>query len=307
MDDRQFLVLLALNAYRDKEGVIFTTHKLLQKCGYKEGSIRTKLRELEALNLIENKTVDGYSLQFKCFKPQNCPDFIFSETLTLDDKLFILRLLRENISDFSSHKGLDKQLNSKNIHFTLNRIEKKLNMSMADYLKTIKCIKLSLKDSEEYEFFENKGYQIKQDFTNKIYFCQYCGENKPSNFYKNSSITCKKCQNKRAYKKSKEDIPNKLIQSSKAGVTKRSKIKEYSITKEDIANQIALQNNKCYYTNIEFDNENYPSIDRIDSNKGYTKENIVICLQEINIMKNDLSLADFKNFISLIYKNINNI
>ena len=38
------------------------------------------------------------------------------------------------------------------------------------------------------------------------------------------------------------------------------------------------------------------SIDRINSNLGYTEENTVLCCQAINYMKNDYSLKDFNLF-----------
>lgn len=42
-------------------------------------------------------------------------------------------------------------------------------------------------------------------------------------------------------------------------------------------------------------------IDRIDSSKGYTKDNIVPCCKICNQMKNNLSLKDFLNHIKNIY------
>jgi hypothetical protein len=42
-------------------------------------------------------------------------------------------------------------------------------------------------------------------------------------------------------------------------------------------------------------------IDRIDSSKGYTKDNIVPCCKRCNQMKNNLSLKDFLNHIKNIY------
>ena len=105
-----------------------------------------------------------------------------------------------------------------------------------------------------------------------------------------------------------KDMPKFLLSQANAGKKRGSKVIDITITVNDIKEQLDKQNNRCYYTNMEFNTTDLlPSIDRIDSNKGYIPNNIVICLQKINIMKNDLSLTDFKNLISLIYKNINNI
>ena len=44
------------------------------------------------------------------------------------------------------------------------------------------------------------------------------------------------------------------------------------------------------------------SIDRIDSSKGYTPDNIVLTINEINIMKNNLTIKEFKTIVTNIYK-----
>jgi hypothetical protein len=53
--------------------------------------------------------------------------------------------------------------------------------------------------------------------------------------------------------------------------------------------------NKVVDTNI--------SIDRIDNNKGYIKENIQLVCRRINSMKSDLILDNFYNWCELIIKN----
>ena len=51
-------------------------------------------------------------------------------------------------------------------------------------------------------------------------------------------------------------------------------------------------------------NNNTLSIDRIDSNKGYLKDNVVLVTGLINLMKNDLSDSEFRNIIKILYLNI---
>lgn len=47
----------------------------------------------------------------------------------------------------------------------------------------------------------------------------------------------------------------------------------------------------------------YNSLDRIDSDKGYTEENVRPCCKMCNIMKLDHEERDFKDRIQLLYKN----
>ena len=61
---------------------------------------------------------------------------------------------------------------------------------------------------------------------------------------------------------------------------------------------------KCFYTGIDLDLKsgkfNTVSLDRIDSNGAYDKDNIVICCKQINIMKQDLSVDIFIEYCEKI-------
>lgn len=79
----------------------------------------------------------------------------------------------------------------------------------------------------------------------------------------------------------------------------REKGKELSVTIDDLIEQWNLQNGICEftgiklilssYTKIEKSNIYSASLDRIDSNIGYTKENIRWVSRAINFMKNSMS------------------
>jgi hypothetical protein len=53
------------------------------------------------------------------------------------------------------------------------------------------------------------------------------------------------------------------------------------------------QDGKCAITGMPIDLTTDASVDRIDSMKGYTKDNIWWVKKEINLMKNNLSLEEF--------------
>jgi hypothetical protein len=75
---------------------------------------------------------------------------------------------------------------------------------------------------------------------------------------------------------------------------------EWRITTDDIEALYRSQNGRCAYTNLEMATASYApeynalvksnplavSIDRRDSNKGYTPENIVLCCRFVNYAKN---------------------
>lgn len=81
----------------------------------------------------------------------------------------------------------------------------------------------------------------------------------------------------------------------------------FDINIDDVLLLKDLQNNKCKYSGREFvwkiNTKNKTSIDRIDSSKGYTKNNIQLVCFEVNQAKNNLSEKVFLNLIADIYNN----
>lgn len=81
------------------------------------------------------------------------------------------------------------------------------------------------------------------------------------------------------------------------------------ITPDDIYEKYVRQNKKCALSGLDlslsFDAEtNTVSVDRIDSKKHYTKDNIQIVHKIINQCKMDLSDGDFYNFCKSVYLNL---
>ena len=73
---------------------------------------------------------------------------------------------------------------------------------------------------------------------------------------------------------------------------------ETRLTARWIREQFDRQQGRCFYTGIPFVIEakkrgmRRPSLDRRDSNKGYTADNTVLCLTAINYLKNDYREED---------------
>lgn len=87
---------------------------------------------------------------------------------------------------------------------------------------------------------------------------------------------------------------------------------EFDITKEFLMELYEKQKGKCFYSDIEMrlvveernknNNDYYSlSIDRINSELGYTKDNTIPCCSVVNIMKNGLLSKEFLNICSKIY------
>ena len=80
---------------------------------------------------------------------------------------------------------------------------------------------------------------------------------------------------------------------------------EFDLKKDDMFEIYEKQNGKCYYTNIEMIHNigkfdyNSISIDRLDPSKGYVKNNVVLCLFNVNSFKGGMSEIEFKEFLEL--------
>lgn len=74
---------------------------------------------------------------------------------------------------------------------------------------------------------------------------------------------------------------------------------EFSITLEEFTEVVTKQ---CYYCK-KYNETEVLGIDRIDSFKGYVKGNILPACEICNTMKKQLTMKEFANHISLLYKN----
>jgi len=64
--------------------------------------------------------------------------------------------------------------------------------------------------------------------------------------------------------------------------------------------------NNCYHYKNKYNKYDffYNGLDRVDSNKGYTLDNVVPCCKICNIAKSDMSYKDFINYIKKVYENL---
>ena len=140
----------------------------------------------------------------------------------------------------------------------------------------------------------------------KTCFC--CKTNKPYNlFFKHSQTYdnyhswCKECCN-RGNQKSRAKVNSTIegrarvfLQNAKKSSKKRNQ--EFSLEILDVVEFWHDQKMICAYSGLEMTLEvgklNTVSIERIDSNIGYTKANTILVCQAINRMKSDFGYEDF--------------
>ena len=138
--------------------------------------------------------------------------------------------------------------------------------------------------------------------------CFRCKTSKPhSLFFKNRLTSdgyhswCKECCNKgneRARAKQNSTIEGRarvFLQNARKSAAKRQQ--EFALTTADIVDCWDTQMGVCAYSGrnmtLEAGKLNTVSIERIDSDKGYTVDNTILVCQAINRMKSDFSFEDF--------------
>lgn len=159
--------------------------------------------------------------------------------------------------------------------------------------------------------------------TPKTHLCQDCGEINPHMFYPKTKGRCKQCTSTRRLQQLNDDPIAKQLNKERAAQWQRDnpirfrwlqaksraarKGIDFEITEEHILTAYEQQSGVCAYTGVDLTMEcstsapHAASIDRIDSTKGYTPDNVVLCCAVINSMKNDMSVDELKEWAARLY------
>lgn len=142
-----------------------------------------------------------------------------------------------------------------------------------------------------------------------------------THFSLNCVHLCKKCQNYfTSRSRSVKYCVGKILAWFYNDLKRGAKVRnlEFLLTKEDLSSIFEKQEYNCYYSGIQLEICLYhhknrsegrinttASIDRLDSTKGYTVDNIVFCHKKINIMKGAILEREFVDICRLISNNTN--
>jgi hypothetical protein len=151
----------------------------------------------------------------------------------------------------------------------------------------------------------------------KVKYCPKCNKIKSVNeFHKNKANNdgltsyCGLCFSKTEKERKFRNWVTSLIKDARTR-SRKIKNKQFDLTKEFILELYEKQNHKCYWYDIEMlpslnsCDPQQPSIDRIDLDKGYTKDNIVLACFAANMGRNKTSKERFREFSEMLKGNIN--
>jgi hypothetical protein len=124
---------------------------------------------------------------------------------------------------------------------------------------------------------------------------------------------CRACAskaNKSRYEKySKIDSLAAIFSTYRRGASFRGLSFDMGI--DDFRSMWGAQVGRCWYTGMEMtttvNDPNKVSIDRLDSTKGYTRENTVLCTKRVNLMKREMSVAEFRGIIRKLHEHMNEL
>jgi len=249
----------------------------------------------------------------KQFFTDNGCKLISTSYQTNKNKLeYICKCGHKRISRFYNikrHKQFNCQKCTNNKYFI--KVEDNLQMHPKTFKKIIKVMESKYKNSLKYR---NKFK------SSEVLKCSLCKYDKKIMYYfsanlnkKNNSRRCRFCNTKnrkiRRNNHTQEQMINTMLTTCRNSCRRREKkgrTCEFKLTSDDIFNLIEKQNNKCAYSNIElvwkYNHPHKASIDRIDSDKGYTIDNVHLVSHISNVAKSDLTEKNFLEMIKQIYE-----
>lgn len=192
------------------------------------------------------------------------------------------------------------------------------------YIPHMNTLKYNTKKDEVYNYWtvlENKYYKLESSNHRHAKCICKCGIKqlvRIDQLINNLNKSCLKCSifTKRKWHKSIGDFSRSHFHSIKQQAKSRNL--EFNISQEFLWNLFLKQDKKCKISGLDItlsnklvknhsDNQNISaSVDRIDSNKGYTEDNVQWVHKYINIMKGALSDDTFISICNIISKyNIN--
>lgn len=296
--NQENLLIAALSAFIQEDGFSHFSYDNLSKCGIGKDTIKHILNRLEQKNQIINKTVNGFFNKYIILNPRQCPDFVFNEELPCGAKYFLLNCF-DNLKGFNRrsirlvvkelNNGIEKDYKSESNYNTI--IKKCFKKDLFEVLSEVVFITKNPEHSKYPLLKLEEGYQIdtsNQEYTHNIISEKERRQRKKENLLKQGIhiyLYDKVC--KRVKKCGNKNIKNLL-------------------TPEDILTVWTNQKGLDYYTGDSLENNLEASIDRIDSNKDYHIDNIVITTVNINTSKNDMSISDFVQMCEKIAKHMKN-
>ena len=128
--------------------------------------------------------------------------------------------------------------------------------------------------------------------------CKKHGEHLKWRLHTDNNAQCLHCAAEWQRNRRRREPLKYLLRDAKQHA--KAKNREFDLTLEVLKEILELQLNRCVFTGLIFDDQNPISLDRIDSLKGYSKENIQMISIRANKMKSNMNDNEFIDYCRLI-------
>lgn len=124
------------------------------------------------------------------------------------------------------------------------------------------------------------------------------------------SSKCKKCQYEICTDSRKAYLIKNWAKILFLHAKKHNKY-DFDIDEQFVSELYEIQNGKCFWFNVDLKPSNeakypsQPSLDRLDREKGYTRDNVVLACYTANIGRNTSTVEIFQEFIKELKKSLN--
>lgn len=152
-------------------------------------------------------------------------------------------------------------------------------------------------------------YKTKTNLDGLSYVCKLCGLASARSYRKENKE--RYYFDQQAYRATPVGFVSQVVHNAKTRAKKKNF--DFNLTNEDITNLMDKQDMRCAVTGIEMSlhsdtrkkaNPFKCSLDRIDSNFGYTLDNVRLVCWAVNQMKSDRTEEEFKFWIQILHKAI---
>lgn len=128
--------------------------------------------------------------------------------------------------------------------------------------------------------------------------CKIHGIHSKWRYHTQNNVQCRLCVSEWQRKRKKQNPLKEIYKDAKTHAKKAKR--DFEIDMDTLKEIMESQQGFCALTGTKFDEENFPSLDRINSENGYTKNNIQLVLIKINKMKSNLCQKEFINLCSRV-------
>ena len=128
--------------------------------------------------------------------------------------------------------------------------------------------------------------------------CKKHGDHLKWRLHSDNNVQCLYCAAEWQMNMRRRDPLKFLLRDAKRHA--KAKNREFDLTLQELQEILETQDNKCKFTGLDF-NENHPiSLDRINSEIGYIKDNIQMIRIRANKMKSNMTDKEFIDYCFLI-------